>query len=64
MTDAAGFVARQSPKKTPSIAALYPDLTPAQREQAEHFWRRYLDLVKRIHLRVRAEKQPEAQSRK
>jgi RIO-like serine/threonine protein kinase len=44
-------------KKHLTISDLYPDLTPAQQQDAEYFLRRYIDLIKRIYERVEREKQ-------
>jgi trans-aconitate methyltransferase len=38
-------------KKHLTISDLYPNLTPAQQQDAEYFLRRYIDLIKRIYSR-------------
>jgi hypothetical protein len=48
----------QSP---PTVAALYPNLTPAQVLEAEHNLERYLELALRIYERICADPEAYAQ---
>lgn len=51
-------------KKPLTISDLYPDLTPKQKEEAEYFLRRYIDLIRRICRRIETEKQQKTEQNK